>query len=128
MIKGVRKVIVPVDDQHKAVEFWTRQIGFELTFDQTYGDERWVEVTPPDRSVVLVLSPRSPQELRREVRDQLPHSDLFFNCDDIEQTYQELTGRGVKFPAPPAKMHFGWWSMFEDYEGTRYVLGQWGPR
>jgi len=128
MISGVRKIIVPVADQERAKEFWTDKIGFATTYDQTYGDERWVEVTPPDGSVVLVLSPRAPGEPRREVRDQLPHSDIFFSCDDIQRTYEEMTDRGVKFPAPPAEMHFGWWSMFEDYEGTRYVLGQWGPR
>lgn len=125
MIKGVRKVIVPVDDLDKAKEFWTTKLGFDATFDQTYGDERWLEVTPPDRSVILTLSPRSPDEPRREVRDQLPHSDVFFNCDDINQTYQELTARGVRFPTPPERQQFGWWSLFEDNDGTRYALGQW---
>jgi predicted enzyme related to lactoylglutathione lyase len=125
MITGVRKIIVPVADQAEATRFWTETIGFDLTRDETYGDERWVEVTPPDRSLVLVLSPRSPEEPRREVPDQLPHSDIFFTCEDIQQTYRQLTARGVAFPTPPAKQHFGWWAMFEDNEGTRYALGQW---
>ena len=57
--------------------------------------------------------------------DRLPHSDLFFDCADIESTYAELTARGVNFPLPPARQHFGWWALFEDNEGTRYALGQW---
>jgi lactoylglutathione lyase len=125
MITGVRKIIVPVDDQEQAKRFWTDTIGFEATLDETYGDERWVEVTPPDRALVLVLSLRTADQPRGEVPDQLPHSDVFFHCDDIQQTYQELTARGVKFDAPPAKMHFGWWALFEDNHGTRYALGQW---
>jgi hypothetical protein len=33
----------------------------------------------------------------------------------------------VSFPEPPAQQFFGWWSMFEDPDGTRYALGQkWG--
>jgi lactoylglutathione lyase len=124
MIKGVRKIIVPVNDQEQAKRFWTETVGFEATLDETLGDERWVEVTPPDRQLVLVLSPRA-GEPRREVPDQLPHSDIFFNCDDIQQTHEELTARGVRFPAPPTKMHFGWWALFEDNDGTRYALGQW---
>jgi predicted enzyme related to lactoylglutathione lyase len=124
MISGVSQVVVPVDDQDVAKEFWTTVMGFSLVTDQTYGDERWTEVTPPDRRVRLVLSRRQPGEPRRQAPDQLPHSDVFFTCADIEGTYAELTERGVKFPAPPVRMHFGWWSMFEDPDGTRYALGQ----
>ena len=57
MISGVSSVIVPVDDQEKAKEFWTTTMGFDLVRDETFGDERWIEVTPPDRKVLLVLSP-----------------------------------------------------------------------
>lgn len=125
MISGVNKVVVPVDDQTKAKQWWTTVLGFEVVRDDSYGDERWVEVTPPDHKIVLVLSPRQPDELRRSVSDQLPHSDVFFGCADIEQTYAELTDRGVQFPTPPVQMHFGWWALFEDCDGTRYALGQW---
>lgn len=124
MISGVHKVVVPVGDQAAALDFWTSRIGFAVTRDETYGDERWIEVTPPDRSVVLVLSPRS-ADRPEPPHERLPHSDLFFTCADIRQTYEELTARGVRFPVPPAEQHFGWWSLFEDEDGTRYALGQW---
>ena len=126
MITGVRKIIVPVNDVDQAKRFWTEQLGFEATADDTVGDERWVEVTPPDRQLALVLSPGQ-GEPRREVPDRLPHSDIFFSCKDIQQTYQELTARGVRFHTAPVKMHFGWWSLFEDQDGTRYALGEYDP-
>jgi lactoylglutathione lyase len=126
MITGVRKIVLPVADQSHAKEFWTSKIGFEVVCDEAFGDgQRWIEVAPADRSVVLVLSQRHPDEQRPAVPDTLPHSPVFFNADDIRQTYQELTSRGVIFAAAPAKMPFGWWAMFEDHEGTRYALGQW---
>lgn len=126
MIRGVRKVVVPVDDMDRSKEFWVNRAGFDLVMDQSFGEGgRWLEVAPPDRGVILVLSPRQPKEPRREVRDELPHSDLFFACDDIQATYRELTGRGVHFHTPPTQMPFGWWAMFEDQEGTRYALGDW---
>jgi lactoylglutathione lyase len=37
----------------------------------------------------------------------------------------ELTGRGVAFATPPHQQHSGWWSLFEDPDGSRYALGQW---
>ncbi len=126
MIRAVRKVIVPVEDQMRAKAFWTERIGFDLTLDEPLDEnQRWIEVHPPNRSVALVLSRRPAGAPRPEVPDQLPHSPVFFNCDDIQQTYRDLVKRGVSFPAPPVKVHFGWWAMFEDDEGTRYALGQW---
>jgi predicted enzyme related to lactoylglutathione lyase len=124
MIRAVEKVIVPVDDQEEAKQFWTQCIGFAVVQDAAYGNERWLEVAPPDRSVSLVLMPRSADAPRRSVEEHLPHSDVFFTCDDIVRTHAELVERGVRFPAPPAKMPFGWWAMFEDADGTRYALGQ----
>jgi predicted enzyme related to lactoylglutathione lyase len=125
VIKGVSQMIVPVDDQERAKQFWTTRVGFDVVTDAPYGDgERWIEVSPPDGGPLLVLSPRPAKEPRREVSDDLPHSPVFFTCDDIEETYRELTERGVEFPTAPTKMAFGWWALFEDVEGTRYALGQ----
>ena len=99
-------------------------MGFRVIRDDTYGDERWIEVTPPHQDLLLVLSPRRPDEPRRAAPDRLPHSDLFFNGADIEATHAELSQRGVRFPLPPSRQQFGWWALFEDNEGTRYALGQ----
>jgi predicted enzyme related to lactoylglutathione lyase len=124
VISGISQIIVPVEDLDRAKQFWTERMGFEAARDETYGDERWVEVQPPGAAPRLVLSPRSPDEPRREVREMLPHSDVFFTCEDIEQTYKKLAERGVHFPTPPAQQHFGWWALFEDDAGTRYALTQ----
>jgi predicted enzyme related to lactoylglutathione lyase len=126
MISGISKVVLPVDDQERSKEFWTTQIGFELRRDESYGDERWIEVSPPAGAPLLVLSQRPASEPRREVPDELPHSPVFFDCADIEAAHRALSERGVRFPMRPARQHFGWWSLFEDPDGTRYALGQWG--
>ena len=125
MIQGVGKVVVPVTDQERAKRFWTERVGFAVAVDEPYGDgERWLELAPPDGGVLLVLSPRRPGERPPEAPEGLPHSPVFFTCDDIRRTYQELTGRGVSFPTAPTEMPFGWWSLFEDDDGTRYALQQ----
>jgi lactoylglutathione lyase len=124
MISRVGQVILPVDDQEGAKHFWTAQVGLELIRDETFGGERWIELTAAGGEPRIVLSARREGEVRPEAPEKLPHSPVFFECDDIEQTHAELAGRGVRFPVPPRQMHFGWWSMFEDHEGTRYALGQ----
>ena len=47
MIRGVSKVVIDVEDQERAKEFWTEKMGFELVQDVPYGNERWLEVRSP---------------------------------------------------------------------------------
>jgi lactoylglutathione lyase len=120
VIVGVSKVVIEVDDQARALGFWTETLGFELHQDTPYGEERWIEVRTPDDGLILVLSPR--QAAPPSVCDTLPTSNVFFCCDDLLKTYDELHSRGVEFPQPPVRLSFGWWSMFQDEEGNRFAL------
>ena len=121
MISGVSKVGIEVEDQDRAKEFWTKTMRFELVQDAAYGQgQRWIEVKSPDGSVTLILGLR--RGARPTAPDPLPTSNVFFCCDDLLQTYEELTALGVEFPQPPVKMGFGWWSLFLDTEGNRFAL------
>lgn len=127
MIRGVNQVVLHVEDQERAKRFWVETMGFELAEDSPYGEERWLSIRTPDGATRLVLSKREPGWSPGPVRDGVPHSPVFFYADDVQATYRELSAKGVKFPEPPSKQFFGWWSMFEDPDGTRYALGQrWG--
>jgi lactoylglutathione lyase len=120
VIAGVSKVVIEVDDQARALAFWTETLGFELHQDTAYGEERWIEVRAPGKGLILVLSPR--QDDRPSASDALPTSNVLFCCDDLAKTYDELRSRGVEFPQPPVELSFGWWSMFQDQEGNRFAL------
>lgn len=128
MITGVSKVVLTVRDCDTAKEFWVDKLGFSVHTDAAYGEGmRWLEVTSPDGSITLVLDGKSPNHAAdRPVPEELPHSNVFFTCEDIQQTYAELVAKGVKFPEPPSRQHWGWWSMFEDQDGTRHALNQRG--
>jgi lactoylglutathione lyase len=122
VIEGVSQVIVEVEDQDRAMRFWTETMEFELAEDAPYGDGgRWIEVRTPDRATILVLRRR--QGERPIAPDELPTSNVCFYCDDLPRTYEELRARGVEFPQPPVQQSWGWWSMFEDEEGNRFALG-----
>jgi predicted enzyme related to lactoylglutathione lyase len=120
VIEGVQKLVVEVEDQDRALRFWTGAMKFELVHDAWYGEERWLEVKTPDENAILMLTlregdpPSGPEEL--------PNSNIFFYCDDLPRTYEELRARGVEFPQPPVEQSFGWWSMFQDHEGNRFAL------
>jgi hypothetical protein len=58
----------------------------------------------------------------------LPTSNVFFCCDDLAETYDELRSRGVEFPQPPVELSFGWWSMFQDQETDSFSTRERGSR
>jgi lactoylglutathione lyase len=122
VIEGVSQVIVEVEDQDRALKFWTETMGFELVQNAPYGEAgRWIEVRTRDKATILVLRPR--QGDRPTAPDELPTSNTFFYCDDLRRTYDALRARGVEFAQPPVRQSWGWWSMFEDQEGNRFALG-----
>jgi lactoylglutathione lyase len=119
---GIGKVTLNVADQDAAKRFWADTLGFSVVTDQPMNDQgRWVEVRSPEDRVTLVLYPGKKQDTGD---GQL--SDILFECDDIEQTYAELSARGVQFGDKPVKQPWGWWASFKDNEGTLYGLGQRG--
>jgi catechol 2,3-dioxygenase-like lactoylglutathione lyase family enzyme len=57
-ITHVGRVMVPVIDQDKAIDFYTNTLGFSLVADVPYGDgERWVEVALPAGGANMALVP-----------------------------------------------------------------------
>jgi predicted enzyme related to lactoylglutathione lyase len=121
VIDGVSAVVVEVEDQERAKQFWTESLGFEVAQDAPYGEERWLEVRTPDKAVTVIL------DLRKGPRPtapdpSLPTADVSFYTHDLHRTHTELTARGVKFPQPPVQQPFGWWSVFEDPDGNRFAL------
>ncbi|MGC7099396.1 VOC family protein [Amycolatopsis lurida] len=125
-IRGVSKIVVGVDDQQRAKRFWTEVVGFSVTTDAPYGDSgaRWIEVTSPDGGTTLILSVAPEDKRRHEVGAELPNSNFFFYADDLVKTFEELSSKGVEFPAEPVEQPWGWWSMFADSEGNRFALVQ----
>jgi len=121
VIGGVTQVVIEVEDQDRAKRFWTEQLGFEAVQDAPYGNERWLEVRTPDQAVVVVLGVHQ-GERPAAPHPGLPTSNVMFYAEDLQQTYQELTARGVQFPQPPVRQPFGWWSLFQDSEGNRFAL------
>jgi predicted enzyme related to lactoylglutathione lyase len=122
VIEGVSQVIVEVEDQDRALRFWTETMEFELAQDAPYGEGgRWIEVRTRDKATLLVLRLR--QRDRPTAAEELPTSNFFFfYCDDLPRTYDELRARGVEFPQPPVQQSWGWWSLFQDQEGNRFAL------
>jgi len=56
MIRGIKFVSVPVTDQDRALQFFTKKLGFKVATDQPFnGKQRWIELLIPGSETGLVL-------------------------------------------------------------------------
>jgi predicted enzyme related to lactoylglutathione lyase len=118
MIKQIKFVSIPVADQNRALDFYTEKLGFTIITDQPFDEkQRWIELRVPKAETRVVLFTAEGDEKR--IGSMMPMS---YACDDIDQTYKELSGRGVEFEGPPEKQPWGTYAMFKDSEGNRFVV------
>jgi predicted enzyme related to lactoylglutathione lyase len=118
MISHVKFVSIPTSDQDRALKFWTDVVGFRVLTDQPFSDtQRWIElrIGSSDTRIVLFTSDDG------GARPGSPFNGALA-CDNVEQTYKELSARGVAFVKAPAKEPWGTFAIFTDPDGNQFVL------
>lgn len=97
-----------VDDQAKALEFYTDKLGFEKKVDVPTGEFRWLTVVGPDdpNGTELLLEPDAHPAAKDYTRalaeDGIPATS--FTVDDVAAAHAELVAKGVVFTQPPTDM------------------------
>ena len=99
---------VLVDDQAKALQFYTEVLGFVKKSDTPLGEYRWLTVVSPEdpEGPELLLEPDShpaaPPFKEALVTDGIPFTS--FAVDDVQREFERLTGLGVRFTQQPTEM------------------------
>ncbi|SEG99869.1 Catechol 2,3-dioxygenase [Nonomuraea solani] len=99
---------VLVDDQEKALRFYTEVLGFVKKHDVPIGEDRWLTVVSPQEpdGVELVLEPSSHPAVKpfkdALVADGIPFTA--FAVDDVKAEYERLRDLGVRFTQEPTDM------------------------
>lgn len=96
---------VPVEDQDKALHFYTNVLGFLKKKEVSIGEHKWLTVVSPQEQsgVELLLEPMAfePAKLYQTALKEAGIPWTSFTVDDIESEYQRLTKLGVLFSIPP---------------------------
>jgi predicted enzyme related to lactoylglutathione lyase len=119
---------VMVDDQDKALKFYTEVLGFVKKTDMPIGEYRWLTVTSPDGpdGVELVLEPMGFTPAR-DYQKALYNAGIpltAFLSNDIQGEYKKLKRRGVIFRSEPQVMGSITSVLFEDTCGNLINLVQ----
>jgi catechol 2,3-dioxygenase-like lactoylglutathione lyase family enzyme len=99
---------VLVDDQDKALAFYTDVLGFQKKTEIPLGEARWLTVVSPDDpdGVELVLEPDAHPAARpfkaALVEDGIPYTS--FAVEDVQAEFERLRGLGVRFTQEPTEM------------------------
>jgi catechol 2,3-dioxygenase-like lactoylglutathione lyase family enzyme len=118
VIKAIKFANVPVTDQDRALEFYTKKLGLRILTDAPFdGRQRWIELGIPRAETRLVLFTGPGQE-----KCIGGFMNLAFGADDVEATAKELKARGVEFVQEPRKADWGTSAIFKDPDGNQYVL------
>lgn len=95
-----------VDDQAKALNFYTEKLGFAVKNDIPLGDHRWLTVVAQDRpdGAELLLEPSEHPAVgpfkAALMADGIPAAS--FQVDDLDAEHARLSALGVAFTMPPA--------------------------
>jgi catechol 2,3-dioxygenase-like lactoylglutathione lyase family enzyme len=119
---------VLVDDQAKALRFYTGVLGFVKKEDVPVGDARWLTVVSPDDpdGTELLLEPDGHPAAKpfkaALVEDGIPYTS--FGVDDIQAEFRRLSDLGVTFTQEPTEMGPVTTAVFDDTCGNLIQIAQ----
>jgi catechol 2,3-dioxygenase-like lactoylglutathione lyase family enzyme len=119
---------VLVDDQDKALRFYTDVLGFEKKQDVPMGEFRWLTVVSPQdpNGTELLLEPDAHPAAKpfknALVHDGIPYTS--FGVDDVKADFERLSGRGVRFTQPPIEMGPVTTAVFDDTCGNLIQIAE----
>ena len=113
---------VLVDDQDKALRFYTENLGFVKKTDVPVGEDRWLTVVSPDDpdGTELLLEPDGHPAAKpfkqALVDDGMPYTS--FAVDEVNTEYERLQALGVRFTQEPLEMQSVTTAVFDDTCGN----------
>ena len=119
---------VLVDDQDKALRFYTEKLGFTKKNDISMGQYRWLTVTSPEgvQGAELVLEPMGfpPAKTYQQAKFEAGIPATAFITRDVQSEFNKLKAVGVVFRGEPKSMGPAIGVLFEDTCGNLINLVQ----
>jgi predicted enzyme related to lactoylglutathione lyase len=124
----IKVMSVYVDDQAKALRFYTEVLGFAKKADFSSGPFRWLTVASPEEpngtelQLALNNSPAA-QTYQQAIFQQGQPAAMFFT-DDVKGDYDRIKARGAEFTMPPTEVPGSTIAMLKDTCGNLIQLNQ----
>ena len=117
-----------VDDQGKALRFYTEVLGFAKKADFSQGPFRWLTVGSPDEpdgtQLQLALNNNPAAKSYQQAIFQQGQPAAMFFTDDVKGDYERIKARGAEFTMPPTNVRGSTITMLNDTCGNLIQLTQ----
>ncbi|HEV8192641.1 MAG TPA: VOC family protein [Ktedonobacterales bacterium] len=122
----IKLTSVYVDDQEKALRFYTDVLGFVKKTDVTQGPYRWLTVAsaeePDGTELQLALNDNPAARAYQQAMFEQNQPAAMFYVDDVQSEYDRMQPLGAEFTMPPTKVTGSTIAMLNDTCGNRIQL------
>jgi len=124
----IKLTSVFVDDQEKALRFYTEVLGFQKKSDFSNGPYRWLTVVsaeePDGTELQLALNNNPAAKTYQQALFQQKQPAAMFFTDDVQADYDRMKARGAEFTMPPTDVTASKITMVNDTCGNLLQLTQ----
>ena len=124
----IKVMTVYVDDQDKALRFYTEVLGFAKKTDFSQGPFRWLTVASPEdmggTELQLALNNNPAAKAYQEAIFQQGQPAAMFFTDDVKGDYERIKALGAEFTMPPTDVTASTITMLNDTCGNLIQLIQ----
>ena len=124
----IKMTSVYVDDQEKALRFYTEVLGFTKKTDFSQGPYRWLTVASPEEpdgmELQLALNDNPAAKPYQQALFQQSQPAAMFFSDDVQAEYERMKGRGAEFTMPPTDATASKIAMLKDTCGNLIQVTQ----
>jgi predicted enzyme related to lactoylglutathione lyase len=103
----IKLTSVYVDDQEKALRFYTEVLGLTKKADFSRGAFRWLTVASPEEpdgtELQLALNDNPAAKAYQQAMFQQGQPAAMFFTDDVKRDYERMKARGAEFTMPPTE-------------------------
>jgi len=124
----IKLTSVHVDDQEKALRFYTEVLGFVKKADFSQGSYRWLTVgsaeDPDGTELQLALNGNPAAKAYQEALFQQKQPAAMFFTEDVQADYERMKARGAEFTVPPKDVTASRVAMLNDSCGNLIQVTQ----
>jgi predicted enzyme related to lactoylglutathione lyase len=124
----IKLTSVYVDDQDKALRFYTEVLGFAKKADFSQGPFRWLTVTSPEEpdgtELQLALNNNPAAKAYQQAISEQGQPAALFYSDDVQADYERMKAQGAEFSMPPTDVTASKIAMLNDTCGNLIQLVQ----
>jgi len=122
MISKVGQIMLYVNNQDKAVEFWTEQVGFRIVSEENNGQGmRWIEIAPQGDEGTNIILHNKEFIAKMSPELHLGTPSLMFFTDKLDELHTDLSNKKVKV-GEIVEMPFGRVFNFADDEENYFAV------